>query len=291
MEGLVSGGEGGNGQTRPRAGGARKNGMSVSILGCGWFGLPLARRLVADGHKVMGSSTSPEKLPLIEKAGALPFVVRIEPDAPAGPEEFFRSRAVVVNFPPGRKDGVAERLAGQAKTLKDALEKGGAEFVVFVSSTSVYADLGRVVTEDDFLEGAPSKKSGTALREMERTLAGGNFDLTVLRFGGLIGYDRNPRVFLKKRQAASRFDLPVNLIHRDDCVEVTARIIRDNIRGGAFNVVCDSHPLRSEFYAKEAEIAGTDIPVFEKPPEGAGKIVSGERLKKALNYRYQREPL
>lgn len=262
---------------------------TVSVLGCGWFGMPLARRLVADGHTVLGSTTDPAKLPEIRKTGARAFTVRIEPERPPGAGEFFRSGVVVVNFPPERRDDIAARLAGQTETLVRALEAGGAEFVVFISSTSVYADLGRVVTEDDFLEGTPSKQSGIALRAMEQTLAAADFDLTVVRFAGLIGADRDPRRFLKKRAAANRPDIPVNLIHRDDCVEITARIIKDDIRGETFNAVCDGHPLRSEFYRREADVAGTEAPAFEKGRKW--KIVSGEKLKKALNYRYQKGPV
>lgn len=261
---------------------------TVSILGCGWFGLPLARRLAEDGYTVCGSTTDPAKLPEIEKAGARAFTVKIEPGRPPGAEEeFFSSEIMVVNFPPQRRDDITTHLAGQTETLTKALSDGGAEFVVFISSTSVYADLGRVVTEEDFLTGTPSKKSGVALRAMEQSLGAADFDLTVLRFAGLVGYDRDPRRFLRKRPAANRPDAPVNLIHRDDCVEITAKIIKDNIRGEVFNAVCDSHPLRSEFYGREAKAAGTDAPVFEKAKNW--KIISGEKLKRALNYEYMKD--
>ncbi|MEZ7854793.1 MAG: SDR family NAD(P)-dependent oxidoreductase, partial [Cyclobacteriaceae bacterium] len=30
----------------------------ISILGCGWLGLPLARQLVQQGHQIKGSTTS-----------------------------------------------------------------------------------------------------------------------------------------------------------------------------------------------------------------------------------------
>ncbi len=257
---------------------------SVSILGCGWFGLPLAEYLARRGHAVRGSTTDAAKTGAIEAAGAEPFVISVEPDSEPLAEPFFQSSVVVVDFPPKRRENIADYLAGQTKTLIRALEKGGAEFVIFTSSTSVYANSGGVVTEDDFEKGTPEKASGPALREMEKTLAGGNFDLTVLRFGGLIGYDRDPRRFLQKRAAAARPDLPVNLIHRDDCVKITAEIIERDIRRETFNVVADSHPLRSDFYRAEAAKAGVAAPEFKKG--GKGKIVSSEKLKKALNYEF-----
>lgn len=263
------------------------SGRSVAVLGCGWFGLPLAKRLCEKGYAVRGSTTDPAKTGLIAGAGAEPFVVRLEPGKDAGAEEFFSSEVVVVNFPPKRGGDVAARLAGQMRALVNALRRGGAEFAVFVSSTSVYADLGRVVTEGDAAAGTPSKPSGAALREAERTITGARgFDATVLRFGGLIGYDRDPREFLKRREARRRPDAPVNLIHRDDCVNITELVIERDIRGEIFNAVADLHPMRSEFYAAEAEKAGVPPP----PPgeRGAGKTVSSEKLKRALGYRFTR---
>ena len=257
---------------------------TVSILGCGWFGLPLARRLVTDGFTVRGSTTDPAKTAIIADAGARPFVISIEPDKDPGAEEFFTSDVVVVNFPPQRRDDITTYLAGQTRALVRALHCGGCGFTVLISSTSVYAELGPV-TESDSDKGMPEKPSGTALRQMEKSMAAAKgFDLTVLRFAGLVGYDRDPRVFLKKRAASRRPDTPVNLIHRDDCVEITARIIEKDIRGEIFNAVSDFHPLRSKFYAAEAGKAGVPAPVFEKT--GAGKTVSGEKLKKALGYEF-----
>ena len=34
----------------------------ISILGCGWLGLPLAKSLLAKGYKIKGSTTSESKL-------------------------------------------------------------------------------------------------------------------------------------------------------------------------------------------------------------------------------------
>lgn len=259
----------------------------IAVLGCGWFGLPLAETLCKKGHTVKGSTTDPAKTAAIAGAGAEPFVVRIEPGKVIGAEEFFNSGIVVVNFPPQRRPDIANYLAGQTQALADSLVRGGAEFVILISSTSVYAELGREVTEKDWSVATPSKRSGSALREMERTLTGRReFDTTVLRFAGLVGYDRNPREFLKRRNVRNRPNLPVNLIHRDDCVEITARIIERDIRNETFNAVADLHPLRSEFYAAEARKAGIAAPGFSGTGESGGKIVSGEKLKRTLGYKF-----
>ena len=42
------------------------NQKSISILGCGWLGLPLARQLIKLGYSVKGSTTSPEKIQILK---------------------------------------------------------------------------------------------------------------------------------------------------------------------------------------------------------------------------------
>ena len=53
------------------------------------------------------------------------------------------------------------------------------------------------------------------------------FNTTVIRFGGLIGYDRMPGKFLTGKKDLPNGDAPVNLIHRDDCVQIIYQIIKN----------------------------------------------------------------
>ena len=39
----------------------------ISILGCGWLGLPLAQQLVHEGYQIHGATTSEKKLIVLEK--------------------------------------------------------------------------------------------------------------------------------------------------------------------------------------------------------------------------------
>lgn len=45
----------------------------ISILGCGWLGLPLAKALIENGFSVKGSTTSTDKLTALENDGITPF--------------------------------------------------------------------------------------------------------------------------------------------------------------------------------------------------------------------------
>jgi glycerol-3-phosphate dehydrogenase len=40
--------------------------INISILGCGWYGTALAKTLVNAGYHVKGSTTSPQKLEVLD---------------------------------------------------------------------------------------------------------------------------------------------------------------------------------------------------------------------------------
>jgi 3-hydroxyisobutyrate dehydrogenase-like beta-hydroxyacid dehydrogenase len=49
----------------------------ISILGCGWLGMPLAKSLLEKGFSVKGSTTSFEKISAIESNGIQPFQIEL----------------------------------------------------------------------------------------------------------------------------------------------------------------------------------------------------------------------
>ena len=173
----------------------------------------------------------------------------------------------------------------QIESLKDEIKKAGVKKVIFTSSTSVYPEVNGVVTEADDLE--PSKDSGKALRIAEGLLMNQNgFQTTVLRLAGLVGFDRNPRQFLKKRRVIHKVNSPVNLVHRDDCIRVITLILEKNLWGEIFNVCSDEHPLRTDFYKKEAELADIDIHDIDMQRNADYKIVSNKKLKEITGYNF-----
>lgn len=51
--------------------------LITSIIGCGWLGLPLAERLVAEGYTVKGSTTSVDKLSLLRQKGIDAYLLQL----------------------------------------------------------------------------------------------------------------------------------------------------------------------------------------------------------------------
>ena len=51
--------------------------QKVSILGCGWLGIPLAKALLKKGLLVKGSTTTVEKISLLKSFGVEPHLISI----------------------------------------------------------------------------------------------------------------------------------------------------------------------------------------------------------------------
>jgi nucleoside-diphosphate-sugar epimerase len=260
---------------------------TISILGCGWLGLPLGVYLLKKGYQVKGSSTEPHKLKITKEKGIEPFLIVLDPQIHgANYQEFLDCDVLIIDFPPERRDDIIEYHQRQIDSLISAIGSGTVEHVIFTSSTSVYPEVNREVLEDP--EPKPTKPSGKALLKVENLLRESNkFETTIIRFGGLIGYDRMPGRFLAGKKGLANGNAPVNLIHRDDCIEIIFKIIKHNIWSETFNACADFHPTRKQYYTEQAELIGLAPPVFNESEACSYKIVSNKKLKKLLKYKFK----
>lgn len=258
---------------------------TVSVLGCGWLGEPLALSLKEAGFSVRGSVRKPEVIPALLEKGIEPYLIDIAPEVNAErADEFFSSDVLFINFPPERRDDIETYHEEQIANLVGAIPNPQGKMLIFASSTSVYPNTNGIVKEEDSLY--PDKPSGKALLRVERLLMGlPEIDTTVIRFSGLIGYDRAPIKSIRRKKLVLNPDCPLNLIHRDDCIGIVRSVIDLDVRNTILNATCDEHPTRREYYSCEARKYGIEPPPFEteNPPEY--KIVSNEKLKRTLGYR------
>lgn len=264
--------------------------MNISILGCGWLGTPLAEHLIAKGHSVKGSTTTEEKLSALEHKGIHPYLLSLDPELNCTScDEFWNSELLVLNIPPGRRrKHVVDFHTTQIESVIRYLEGSPVRFVLFASSTSVYPKTGGVMKEKDAIPGNATRESGEALLKAESLLTGSSaFETTIVRFGGLYGYDRNPAKYLAGKKEVSNGNAPVNLIHQDDCVQIISRIIEMDVRGEIFNAVSEGHPPKKQYYTAIARQAGLEPPTF-KPDAGKNyKVISNRKLKRELGYTFR----
>ena len=263
--------------------------MTISILGCGWLGLPLAESLIKKGHRLKGSTTTAEKISALQKKEIETYLIKLEPDLQCqNCESFWDSDLLILNVPPGRgRENVIEYHTTQIRQVAEHAELAQIKHIIFISSTSVYPQHCGLAVEEDAKEGKAGRDSGEAALQAERILQQNKaFDTTILRFGGLYGYDRHPVKYLAGRTGLAKGKAPVNLIHRDDCIGIIEQIIAEEVKGEVFNAVSDGHPPRKMYYTTVAKRQGLTPPKFNKDRQKDYKIVSNQKLKKRLNYHF-----
>ena len=258
---------------------------SVSIIGCGWLGYPLALFLKEKDYQVKGSSRNEQKLTQLEADGIQPFKIEVKKTL-IGENivDFFDSKILIINIPPGRRNpNVETDHPLQIKAIVEAAQKGRVEKILFVSSTGVYGNENRIMTEEDVLN--PIRTSGKALVKIESYLKSLNqFDISIARMAGLIGGNRKAGRFLAGKTNIPNGDALVNMVHREDCIRVLHEIIRQEKWGEIYNVCADKHPTRKDFYKAQAEKEGFDAPHFAADGGGDYKIISNEKVKRELGY-------
>lgn len=257
----------------------------VSILGCGWLGLPLGKQLFDKGFLVKGSVTITEKFSQLIDAGIVPYqLVLNETEAVIDDPDFFKTDVLIISIPPRRIKGIEQIFPAQIRNLIPFIQQSGIQKVIFISSTSVYPENCQTANED--LEPRPDKESGKACLLAEHLLSDHpDIKTTILRFGGLIGADRNPARFLLKSTLPVA-NIPVNLIHQDDCIGIISTILQQEVWGETLNACCPEHPLKKDFYSKAALISGLSEPIISDEAESF-KIVDSSKLQHLLKYKFK----
>lgn len=260
----------------------------ISILGCGWLGLPLAAQLVEAGYKVKGSTTTPEKVELLQQKGIRPYLINLQDENLdcAAVKDFLQTQVLVLNIPPHLRSDGGEGYQKQMHLLLEFLSDSPVSRILFVSSTSVYLDLNRVVTEEDIAFTEKQQPDHMLLQAERLFQQNDGWLTTILRFGGLVGDNRRPGRFLAGKKNVPNGDAPVNLIHLEDCLSLMHRIIEENIWGQVFHACADMHPLRKEFYTQAALALGLTPPEFVDMDETRFKLINSRKIKDALAYHF-----
>lgn len=259
----------------------------ISILGCGWLGLPLAKALIKNGFSVNGSTTSIEKLSVLENAGIRPYLIALSENETTGNLIDFleNSKILIIDVPPKLRGSATENFVSKIKNVIPFIEKLAVENVLFISSTSVYGEDNLIVTEETKLN--PDTESGKQLVQAEQLLqSNSNFKTTILRFGGLIGEDRHPVKFLAGRKNIENPNAPINLIHQYDCIGIILKIIESNSWNETFNAVTPFHPNRKEYYTQKATELNLDLPEFIAENSILGKTISSSKIENLLKYSF-----
>ncbi|MFT7003671.1 MAG: nucleoside-diphosphate-sugar epimerase [Sulfurimonas sp.] len=237
---------------------------TLSILGSGWLGLALTKEL-SQTYDVNLSTTTKEKKDTLEDSHINSFLVDIG-SLSEEVHQFLQHDILIINIPSKNIDGF--------KNLIQYILKSNIKKIIFISSTSV------------------CNNDKSPLKTIEMLFQDTDIETTILRFGGLFGYERNPANFFKNGNIVKNPQAPVNMIHRDDCIGIIKEILYKDIFGEVFNCVSPSHPTKEEFYTHCALSSDLVIPKFDSIDDvTTHKIIHADKLIAKLDYKFIHEDL
>ncbi|NKF50377.1 SDR family NAD(P)-dependent oxidoreductase [Shewanella sp. WXL01] len=290
---------------------------SIAVIGCGWFGLPLAQSLVKQGHQVFGSKRSEQDAVSLNELGIRGFALDlakelVQSSLSAQMQQALQSDILVVNIPPGLRRGETNYLEYVAK-LEHLLAGKPYKRLVFISTTGVYptssvstkaddatvnanALLGPLLDETMAQASSPASnillkaESVMASLNMETLNQGNVSKTTIVRFAGLIGLKRHPGRFFAGKTDVPGGNVAVNLVHLDDCVAAVSLIIHaalnhPDLLGEVYNLCAPIHLPKSEFYSAACEHLGVDSATFSEQPQPS-KRIDGSLICRDLGFRY-----
>jgi nucleoside-diphosphate-sugar epimerase len=262
----------------------------ISIIGCGWLGLPLAKNLITEGYTVKGSTTSKEKLINLRSASIDAHLIKLNEDGITGNYSKFLSESdtIIINIPPGLRRNAAKNHVNEIKHLISAIESHNIKNVLYIGSTSVFMD------EEGFPVITENTKPNTKLIGSKQLvtieqllLNNSNFNTTVLRFGGLFDQQRHPAKKLSGKKNILNPEAPINLIHKNDCIHIISEILEKDVWNISLNAAHPKHPDKETYYSNYCERYNLYLPTFNDDVKSKGKIIDSSKLVQLLNYRFK----
>ena len=267
--------------------------MRVFVAGgSGVLGRRLVPQLVARGHQVTATTTSPAKLSMLEQLGADAVVMDGldamsvgEAVAAARPEAIVNQMTALSEAHAGKPNlRKADRFFATTNRLRSegidhllaAAEATGVSYVVAQGHASMNGIRrgGWVKTEEDPLEVIEGTRAINHLEDVV-VKAGG----AVLRYGGFYGPGANDdQVMMVRRRL---FPLVgggtgyVSWVHVDDAASATVLAVEQKAKG-VFNIVDDEPAPVSEWLPYLAECAGAKPP--RRVPRWLARLLAGEMV-------------
>jgi len=257
----------------------------LSILGCGWLGLPLAIRL-NDNFDIKASTTSKNKLNTLSSFGINPYLINLNPTTEID-VSFFDSEILIICIPPRVRTKGEQFHIKQMECLIPYIENSKIQHIIYTSSTSIYPSLSKELDESFVLT---SENNGNkTLFEVENILRNNlRVPTTILRLAGLYGLDRTLIKHFVGRKGLTNGKTPVNLVFQDDVVSCIEQIILQNRCNKLYNICADKHPTRKAFYEMLASKSDYEAPHYEDTVIiPAFKVISNVKIKRDLNFEFK----
>ncbi|HEY0955855.1 MAG TPA: NAD-dependent epimerase/dehydratase family protein [Roseateles sp.] len=266
------------------------------IIGCGDVGLRLLK-LLADRWRVFALTSSPERVPALRAAGAVPLLGNL--DDAATLSRLAGLADLVLHLAPPAREGDTDVRTRQ---LLGALARRPPAALVYVSTTGVYGDCGgAVIDETRALNPATDRAARRVDAEAQLRAFGRRHGtrVSLLRVPGIYARDReggHPRERLAKGTPVlvREDDVFTNHIHADDLARACLLALLRGLPQRAVNVCDDSQLLMGDYFDLAADLSGLPRPERITRAQAAERMSAMQlsfwsESRRILNHRLRRE--
>lgn len=243
--------------------------MRIGIIGCGWLGERVAKKL-AEENEIFATVRSEKSVLQLKDVGYNLYQIDFENKAPEEVGRIFQSMdALIISLPVSKNHNSQNIFNNVSKFLGDYKKQ-----IIFFSSVGVYPQEDGIYTEK-YTENL-NENIFAAEDFYRKTFP----QINILRFGGLMGDDRNFSKHFQNKPISDP-EAPVNHIHYQDIAEIVALIIKNNIRGKLYNIVAPLHPTKQQVFDYQRKNLDSEIQESKE-----GRIVLGNLLEEELGYQF-----
>jgi nucleoside-diphosphate-sugar epimerase len=269
--------------------------MKIGILGCGYVGTMLASSLYEKGHSLHLTTTSQEKVIMLEDFATQVHVLKVSHSAHLG-QFLDQIEALFITIAPSQGTSYEETYLACAKAIRESLKHHGQNitFIGYTSTTSVYGHHdGAWVDETSSLHAvSPNSQCLVKAEQIYQLLQNDSRRVCILRLGEIYGPGRELEGRVRKMSGSS---LPgkgssyCNLTHVDDIVGAL-EFCMDHSLSGIYNLCNHTHMTRDNLYTSICRYYGWPAPNWDKTDSKASfkqnKRVSSSKIE-SLGFRFQ----
>ncbi|MFW7523103.1 NAD(P)H-binding protein [Vibrio ostreicida] len=265
---------------------------TITIVGGGWLGKPLAHYLVSIGHQVFVSRTSQQGAQALNDAqlNGLQIDLRESVEKITQSLRCTATEIVIGCFPPGFRQGNGEEYPLHWKKLSLACQAAGVDKLVMVSSTTVYPSIAQAMQEGDASLMAAQHSSqfsanATIMLEAEQHIINSGLNYGVVRCSGLVGPERHPARFVSKLKQVSQ-SAPANMLHLTDAIGATS-FIALSTHNVIVNATTPNTVSKAEFYQAALESVSSEESLPPIVDSADKRIVSDFLMSLGYRFHYQ----